>query len=149
MNELALMVHTTRFGDIEVAPDGVLHFPDGLIGLGGTDYALLPAGHGPFTWLQSLSDPTVALPLTDPRRFFPGFRFELGDAEGEHLEIDAAAPSEIYVTVRASAVAAECTANLKAPIVVVGEPGSGPRRAHQVINHATGVELRAPLFPSA
>jgi flagellar assembly factor FliW len=146
MTELAVMVHSSRFGEIEVAPADVLHFPDGLIGLGGTEYALLPAARGPFIWCQSMSDPGVALVLTRPERFFPSFVLELAEAEHERLGAEAATPADVFVTVRAAADPAECTANLRAPIVVLGEPGSGARDAYQVINQTPGVALRTPLF---
>lgn len=146
---LALMVHTTRFGDIEVDPEQVLAFPDGLIGLGGSEYALIPADNGPFIWLQSLSDAGIALPLTDPRRFFPDFALELDEEERERLGLEAGEQPEIFVTVRAAGTGADCTANLKAPIVVVANSGAGPRHAHQVINQHAGAALRTPLFPGA
>jgi flagellar assembly factor FliW len=146
MTQLALMVHTTRFGDIEVAPEAVLHFPDGLIGLSGSDYALIPAGHGPFTWCQSMADPAVALPVTRPERFFPGFVLELGEAQSERLGDEAVARAEVFVTVRAAATAADCTANLRAPILVLEDGGSGARLAYQVVNQDPDAALRTPLF---
>jgi flagellar assembly factor FliW len=146
MSELALILTTTRFGDVEVAPESLLRFPEGLIGLGGSEYALIPAPHGPFVWCQSASDPGVALVLTRPQRFFPHFTLELAEADAERLGIDGPEPTEIFVTVRAAPVPADCTANLKAPIVAIGTPGPSPRRAHQVLNQADGVALRTPLF---
>jgi flagellar assembly factor FliW len=145
--QLAQPIATTRFGELDVAPEEVLHFPDGLIGLVGSDYALVAAARGPFTWLQSLTDPAVALPLTDPRSFFPDFRLELSEAEGAHRGIALEPGGQVFVTVRAAPLPSDCTANLKAPIVVAGPVDGGPRIAHQVVNLAPGVQLRTPLFP--
>ena len=36
-----LTIDSTRFGTLEVAAEAVIEFPDGLIGLGGSRYALL------------------------------------------------------------------------------------------------------------
>ena len=146
MSALATMIPTTRFGDLEVRPEDLLHFPDGLIGLGGTEYLLVSARQEPFVWLQSLADPAVALVLCEPGRFFPDFQLEISDSEGQHLGLDADTRTQVFVTVRAAPRAADCTANLRAPIVVLGTRGAEPRRAHQVINQASGVALRAPLF---
>jgi flagellar assembly factor FliW len=136
-----MTIDSSRFGRVEIAPDTVLEFPDGLIGLGGSRYALLATDTAsPFMWLQSLEDPNLALPVADPNRFFSGFALELADDDADRLGIDAASPVSIYVTVRAGSELRDFTANLRAPILVHGG------RAHQVINQASGCELRAPLF---
>jgi flagellar assembly factor FliW len=137
----AVVINTSRFGEIEVEPRQLLHFPDGLIGLGGADFVRIPT-EGPFTWLQSVSDPALALPLTDPRRFFADFTLVPAEADAERLGPDDQMRA-VYVTVTAAPDPARTTANLKAPIVVLdGEP----EIAHQVINQAPGAELRTPLF---
>ncbi|HET9072993.1 MAG TPA: flagellar assembly protein FliW [Solirubrobacteraceae bacterium] len=146
MSTLAPMIPTTRFGELEVRPEDLLHFPDGLIGLGGNEYLLVSARQEPFVWLQSLADPAVALVLCEPGRFFPDFALEISDSEGQRLGLEPDTLTQVFVTVRAAPRATECTANLRAPIVVLGTPGGVPRRAHQVINQASGVALRAPLF---
>lgn len=137
----ATVIGTSRFGEVEVNPERVLHFPDGLIGLGGADFVLIPSG-GPFTWLQSMADPALALPLTDPRRFFPAFDLVVGEADAER-GVDQR--HGVYVTVTAAPDPARCTANLKAPIVVLA---GTPQVAYQVINQAAGAEVRSPLFGS-
>ena len=38
---MSLTVESTRFGTLEIEPEAVLSFPRGLIGLGGSRYALL------------------------------------------------------------------------------------------------------------
>ncbi len=54
---------TSRFGEIQVLVSSIIEFPDGLIGLGGSLYALLRTdAKSPFVWLQSLTDPGIALP---------------------------------------------------------------------------------------
>jgi flagellar assembly factor FliW len=146
---LATVISTTRFGSLELSPADLLHFPEGLVGLPGSDYGLVAAERGPFIWLQSLTAPEIALPLTDPVRFFPDFSLDISESEGQRLRLEPGEVSEIFVTVRATAIAADCAANLRAPILVRGPAGSGPRSAHQVLNQAPGAELRAPLFPIA
>ncbi len=118
-----------------------LEFPDGLIGLAGSRYALLTTEPtSAFQWLQSLEDAALALPVTNPHRFFADFRVEVTDEEADRLGIDDATTVDVFVTVRAGATPEQCTANLKAPILI--KDG----QAHQVINQAPGSELRAPLF---
>jgi flagellar assembly factor FliW len=138
-------LHSTRFGTVDIDPDTVLEFAGGLIGLGGSRWALLSASaDAAFYWLHSLDDPALALPVTDPRRFFADFSLELPAADAERLGVDAAATAaEVYVTVCAAPDPADTVANLRAPIVIHA------RRGVQVINQAPGMELRARLFPGA
>jgi flagellar assembly factor FliW len=137
----ALTIESSRFGRVDIDPSTVISFPDGLIGLGGSRYALLAAdASSPFVWLQSLEDSSLALPVTDPHRFFSSFSVQLSDDEAERLGLDDLTAVAVYVTVRAAEALEDFTANLKAPILV----WSG--RGHQVINQAPGCELRAQLF---
>jgi flagellar assembly factor FliW len=137
-----LTIESSRFGRVQIDPKAVIEFPEGLIGLGGSRYALLANDpDGAFLWLQSLEDSGLALPVTNPHRFFADFAVEVGDEDAERLGFDAAAAMDVYVTVRAAPVLEDFTANLKAPILVRGG------QAWQVINQAPGCELRVPLFP--
>lgn len=134
-------IESSRFGQLEIDAASVLEFPEGLIGLGGSRYALIADDpDAPFVWLQSLEDPTLSLPLTNPHRFFAGFAVEVVDEDAERLGLDGAGAMDVYVTVRAAPALKDFTANLKAPILVHGG------KAWQVINQAQGSELRAPLF---
>ena len=135
------MIESSRFGRVEIDPETVVEFPDGLIGLGGSRYALLAReADSPFLWLHSVDDPSLALPVTDPHRFFPSFTVSLSDDEATRLGIDDVTTVAVYVTVRAAERLEEFTANLKAPILIwLG-------RGQQVINQAPGCALRAQLF---
>jgi flagellar assembly factor FliW len=139
-----LVLDSSRFGRIELDPSTLIEFPEGLIGLGGTRYALVNhSRESPFAWLHSVDDGGLALPVTNPNRFFPDYALELNEPEAQRLGIDESSVLEVYVTVRAAPVLADFVANLRAPIVI--HQGTG----YQVINQAAGNELRAPLFPGA
>jgi flagellar assembly factor FliW len=138
---LSLTIESSRFGRVDIDPTTVVEFPDGLIGLGGSRYALLAASaDSPFLWLQSVEDPALALPVTDPHQFFSSFAVELSDEDADRLRLDDVTAVAVYVTVRAAESLEDFTANLKAPILVWSGTG------HQVINEAPGCTLRAPLF---
>jgi flagellar assembly factor FliW len=138
---VSLTIDSSRFGRVEIDPETVIEFPEGLIGLTGKRWALLARDPDtPFVWLQSLEDPELALPVTNPHRFFSDFAVEVTDEDAERLGADAAAEVDVYVTVRAAEALEDFVANLRAPILI----RSG--RGHQVINQAPGCDLRAPLF---
>jgi flagellar assembly factor FliW len=138
----ALTIDSSRFGRIEVRPETVIDFPEGLIGLGGRRYTLIANNpSSPFLWLHSLDDGNLALPVTNPRQFFPDYTLELGESEAHRIGIEESTPLDIYVTVRAAPVLSDFAVNLRAPIVIHANVG------HQVINQAAGTDLRAPIFP--
>ena len=57
-----MQVRTTRFGNVEIAEDRVIMFPNGLLGFSDyTRFCLLePSEDACFFWLQSLDDPALA-----------------------------------------------------------------------------------------
>ena len=134
-------VESSRFGSLEIEAGAIIEFPAGLIGLGGRRWAVVTKDdNGPFSWLHSLDDPALALPMTNPWEFFADYEVELSDADSEHFQSDDVA---VWVTVRAGTELADFSANLRAPIVI--SKGQG----YQVINEASQAPVRAPLFPDA
>ena len=142
---MSLTVESTRFGTLEIEAEAVLSFPRGLIGLGGSRYALLSTdADSPFSWLHSVEDPDLALPVTRPWQFFPDYEVVLPDGEAAALGLRDDVPADVWVTVRATERVEDFTANLRAPIVIA--PGAAGAEAYQVINEAPDAEVRAPLF---
>jgi flagellar assembly factor FliW len=141
---MTLTIESTRFGRVEIDPSTVIEFPEGLIGLGGSRFALLTSVPGsPLLWLHCIDDPSLSLPVTEPHRFFADFAVELTDDDVERLGYDDETAVDVYVTVVAAAALDDFTANQKAPILV------RDGRGHQVINQVSGADLRAPLFAEA
>lgn len=133
-----LTFESSRFGTVEIAAEAVIEFPSGLIGLGGSRFALVSAdAGGAFHWLHSLEDAALALPVTNPWLFFADYAVELSDADTERV---GAPDPDVWVTVRTGASPQDFSANLRAPILVADG------RGHQVINEASDAPVRAPLF---
>jgi flagellar assembly factor FliW len=136
-----LTFESSRFGTVEIAADAVIEFPSGLIGLGGSRYALVSADtDGAFHWLHSLEDASLALPVTNPWLFFGDYEVELSDADTARVGSET---PDVWVTVRAGSSPSDFSANLRAPILVADG------RGHQVINEASDAPVRAPLFTDA
>ena len=133
-------IDSPRFGTLEIASEDVIEFPHGLIGLGGSRFAIIER-EGSFSWLHSIDDPSLALPVTNPWDFFADYSVELSDEDSEPIT---AAPADVavWVTVRAGAELADFYANLRAPILIADGQG------HQVINESPDAPVRAPLFPA-
>jgi flagellar assembly factor FliW len=132
-------VESSRFGSLEIEAGAIIEFPAGLIGLGGRRWAVVTKdANGPFAWLHSLDDPSLALPVTSPWEFFVDYEVELSDADSERFE---GKDVTVWVTVRTGAELADFSANLRAPIIIAKGEGA------QVINEAADAPVRAPLFP--
>ena len=137
----AITIDSSRFGTIEIPAEHVIEFPHGLIGLGGRRYAIVPTGDdGAFSWLHSLDNPSLALPVANPWRFFADYAVEVADEASLGITADPT-DVEVWVTVRAGSQLSDFYANLRAPILVAEGQG------HQVINEAEDAPVRAPLFP--
>jgi flagellar assembly factor FliW len=140
---MSVTLQSTRFGEVEIPEEAVIDFPLGLIGLGGSRNTLLArSDDAAFVWLHSLDDPALALPLTNPWRFFDSYEVEIADDEAARLGIESDDDTAVYVTVRAAESLEDFSANLRAPILVNNGLG------HQVINQAPDAPVRAPLFPT-
>ena len=134
-------IESTRFGTLEIPSAAVLEFPNGLIGLGGSRYALVAKEEDSvFLWLHSLDDPSIALPVVNPWRFFGSYAVELSDDEAARIGVSDPDETEVYVTVTAAEEVEDFSANLRAPILIAHGKG------HQVINQAEEAPMRAPLF---
>ena len=133
-----LTFESSRFGTVEIPAGAVIEFPSGLIGLGGSRYALVSAdADGAFHWLHSLEDAGLALPVTNPWLFFADYEVELTDADTDRV---GGGRPDVWVTVRTGSAPSDFSANLRAPILIADG------RGHQVINETSDAPVRAPLF---
>jgi flagellar assembly factor FliW len=138
-----MQLNSTRFGKIEIRDETIITFPEGLIGLGGTRYALVARDDkAVFYWLHSIDDPSLALPVTVPWPFFNDYEVKLSDDDAATLELDSPQDAEIFCVVRATDQLGDFTVNLRGPIVIHGDR----RLGRQVINEVGGYGVREQLF---
>ena len=111
-------IHTSRFDVVPIEPEDILLFTRGLIAFEDHQHwVLLADGENPsVAWLQSLSDPAVALPTVSPRRFVPGYRISLGRSQLTPLE--SAALDRAFALAVVNRNESGLTLNLRAPIIV-------------------------------
>jgi flagellar assembly factor FliW len=136
-------IESTRFGSLEVRDETVIAFPDGLIGLPGTTYALVAKSENtPFYWLHSAEHPDVALPVTMPWLFFSGYEVRVPDEDAARLHLSDSGSAEIFCVVRAAPQLEDFTINLAGPVII----NASHRVGRQIINAAGGYAVRQPLF---
>lgn len=111
-------IQTTRFGTVEILPEDVLQFPEGLLGLAECREWVLLADlqNEAVAWMQSVERPEVALAVVSPRRFVPAFQMRVARRELEPLELDQVRTAQVLVIV--SKTGRAVTLNLKAPLVI-------------------------------
>ena len=113
-----MRIDTQRFGTLQINPDELFLFPQGLIGMESLrQWALLPDFDNPaVAWLQSASRGDRAIPLISPRAFFDDYRVHVTRRELAclHLQADA----EIYVLTTVSGHVGKLTTNLRSPVLL-------------------------------
>lgn len=112
------VIHTTRFGAVEILPEDVLSFPEGLMGLAECREWVLLADlqNEAVVWMQSLERPEIALAVVSPRRFVPDFQMRVARRELEPLHLEEVRMAQVLVIV--SKAGRAVTLNLKAPLVI-------------------------------
>lgn len=118
-----MKVVTKFFGEVELDDNKILDFPNGIIGFEDfKKYAIMydqdNDGEVRISWLQSVEEPTLALPVVDPLAVLPDYApmledellKPLGESEDEDLLFLLAmtVPSDMT----------KVTANMKAPFII-------------------------------
>lgn len=132
-----------RFGSCSYRDSEVLTFPWGLPGFGSLRrfIALSLDGQEKFVWLQSLDDPSVALPTADPWQIFGEYAPHLPPYALSSLELRSPDDFATLCVVVVTPEAAEMTMNLLAPIVV----NLRSRVGRQITLEAGGYSVRTPI----
>ncbi len=120
-----MKLKTTNFGNLELDPDAILLFPDGLIGFETfRHWVLLPESDDDAVgWLQSLNDPGLAFSVITPHRFVPKYQLKIGKEQLGSLPWTSSDESILLALV--SNHDGQLTVNLKSPIIVNLHRGLG------------------------
>ena len=79
---------TSRFGEIEIDPDRIITFSDGIIGFRELKrFALIVKKSQALMWLQSLEDTQIAFVVADPFSFEATYDPILSTEDRESLEL--------------------------------------------------------------
>jgi flagellar assembly factor FliW len=140
-----LLFQSSRFGEVVVASDIVLSFPQGMLGFAGLErYVIVKQREDSvFLWLHSVEQPELAFPLILPWAFWWDYELRISDADMAAVGLRLAEQLSVYCVVTITGDLRDATVDLLAPIVI----NDGARRARQVVNAAPGYSTRDPLFP--
>ena len=138
-----MRVTTERFGDLDVAADRVLSFPDGLPGFAEAHGFVLVdvKDNETFYWLQSTEDPALAFLCAIPWPFFPDYAPEVPDDDQTALELETAEDAMVLTILTVHREQNSITANLLGPVVV----NQRTRVGRQVVLFSDEYPVQAPL----
>jgi flagellar assembly factor FliW len=122
-------VVSSRFGELDVPVDRVLHFPQGLIGFPrARRFVILDHRPGsPFKWMLCLEEPDVAFAVVEPATLVPSYEPPL-ELAARTLGV-APADVALFVIVTIPPDPTAMTVNLMAPVVV----DLATRRSRQLV----------------
>jgi len=113
-----MFIQSSRFGSVNVAPDDLILFREGLIGYNHLRHWVLLAdqSHPAVAWLQSVANAQMALAVVSPRRFLTNYHVRVPRSQIAPLELDPQAP--LFVLSVLSKNDGQLTLNLRAPLVL-------------------------------
>ena len=142
-------VFTSRFGNVEIEAEDMIHFENGLIGFDDRKnwVILADAENDAIAWLQSLEDPQLAVAVVSPRRFVPEYQVRIPTEPLKKMNLSAS--EQAFVLTVVSRNQNSLTINLRAPVIIVLERRAGWQiitQDNQPLQHelteASGVSLR-------
>jgi flagellar assembly factor FliW len=120
-----MQINTTRFGKLTIDPDGILLFPEGVIGFEShRHWVLLRDEHEQVGWLQSLHTAETALPVVIPSQYVPDYQLRFRRQE---LATIPWSPMDeaVVLSVLSRNETGDLTLNLRAPVLINLQRGLG------------------------
>ncbi len=136
---------TKALGEVEIAPEDVLRFPDGLFGFpDAVEFAVLAEkGDSPYLWLQSTQDANQAFIIIDPELFITDYKPQVAPGDLEPLQVKAIEDCKLFVIVTIPEKNPEnMTANLQGPVLLNAKQQIG----RQVISHHSRHHVRVKIL---
>lgn len=125
-----MLVNTKHFGQIDLDESKIIHFENGIMGFESfKNYTVLyddiEGEKSDISWLQSLDEATLAIPIISPFIIMDQYNPEvedeyllpLGNLNEDNLVV--------FVTITVPKEAKDISANLKAPIIINSETKKG------------------------
>jgi flagellar assembly factor FliW len=142
-----MLVKTKHFGEINLDEDKILYFENGIFGFEEyKKYTILfddEGGERPdISWLQSLDEPALAIPVINPLIVRPEYNPEVDD---EYLKPLGELTEEnvvVLVSITVPEVIEHITANLKAPFII----NSDDKKGAQIVVENPDYEIKYSFY---
>lgn len=118
-----MKANTRLFGEIDIQDDKIIKLKEGIIGFPDLQHFTLihdeeKEGKGSIKWLQSMDDPSFALPVINPLDVKPDYQLIVNEEGLEPLGKITEENAFILVTITVPQKIEEMSVNLKAPFVI-------------------------------
>ena len=142
-----MRVNTRLFGEIEIADEKIITFPNGIIGFADmTKFTLIfdeeRGSSAGIRWLQSLDEPGFAMPVMDPLTVKEDYNPEVDDELLKNIGNVNADNILVLVTVTVPSDLTKMSLNLQGPIII----NVDECKACQVIVDAEGCPVKYPIY---
>lgn len=142
-----MRVNTRLFGEIEIADEKIITFPNGIIGFADmTKFTLIydeeQGSAAGIRWLQSLDEPGFAMPVMDPLTVKEDYNPEVDDEILKNIGKVTADNILVLVTVTVPSDLTKMSVNLQGPIII----NVDECKACQVIVDAEGCPVKYPIY---
>lgn len=142
-----MQVKTKYFGEIDITEDKILEFDRGIMGFEECKrYTVLydseKEGRPAISWLQSLDEQALALPITNPLLVKPDYNPVVEDELLKNLGELTEENLVIFLVMTVPSDLTKMTANLKAPIII----NADTRKGTQIIVENKDYEIRYPIY---
>jgi len=147
-----MVIHTSRFGQVQIAEEDLITFPDGILGfIELKKFVVLDDPNDEiFAWLQSCQEPSIAFPVLEPELFVDTYKVGLAKSDMEYLGLSPAAADlakemaqlSYFSIVTIPEDPTKMTANLKAPVLI----NRKTHIARQCVLQENNWAIREPIF---
>lgn len=142
-----MLINTKHFGEIDLDESKIIHFPEGVLGFEELkDYTLIydnEDGNRPdISWLQSIEEPAMAMPVISPFIIMPEYNPEVEDELLKPIGQITDENLVVLVTITVPTDVTQSTANLKAPFII----NSDTRQAVQIIVENNEYEIKYRFY---
>ena len=112
-----IKLKTSRFGELEIDQDKIVHFPEGLIGLPeAKQFILIDHKDTPLKWLQAIDDPDIAFIVISPDEISESYHVDIDKKVERYLQLENNDDLAVLVTMRVDGD--DVIANFQGPLLV-------------------------------
>lgn len=125
-----MRVQTKFFGEVDIEDEKIIDFPSGIIGFENFNkftiiYDIDNESQTRISWLQSVEEPALALPVIDPLAIVPEYIPMIEDELLAPLGNPADEDLLFLLVMTVPADMTKVTANMKAPVIINAEQKKG------------------------
>lgn len=118
-----MIAETKYFGTIDIGEDKLLDFPNGIIGFPDLRkftiiYDLEKGYESGISWLQSMEEPLLALPIVDPLYIMTSYNPMIEDELLKPLDSPEGEDMLVLLALTVPSDITKMTANMKAPFII-------------------------------